>query len=194
MEINNSFFRMPAESVLRQWAGEVPGGFRFALKAPQLITHRKRLKEVDEPVSQLFGVVRALESRLGPVLFQLPPNLKKDVPRLRAFLDRMPRGIRPAFEFRHASWLDDETYDALRAADAALVIAQTEEEETPLVATASWGYLRLRKVEYGEGEVEAWAGRVQSQPWSDAFVFFKHEDEGTGPRLATRFLEAVAAS
>ncbi|MBW3552516.1 MAG: DUF72 domain-containing protein [Gemmatimonadetes bacterium] len=193
VEINNTFYRMPSEKVLGDWVAQVPGGFTFVLKANRQITHFKRLKEDSyEPLDYFCSKAATLGDRLGPVLFQLPPNLKKDLPRLTTFLARMPAEIRPAFEFRHASWLDDETYDALRAADAALVIAQTEDEETPLVATASWGYLRLRKVDYGTGEVEEWAERVRSQPWSEAWVFFKHEDEGTGPRLATRFLEAVA--
>lgn len=193
VEINNTFYRMPSEKVLGDWASQVPAGFTFVLKANRQITHFKRLKEESyEPLDYFCSKATMLGDRLGPVLFQLPPNLKKDVPRLAAFLARVPAEIRPALEFRHASWLDDETYDALRAADAALVIAETEEEQTPLVATASWGYLRLRKVDYAPGEVEGWAERVRGRAWSEAWVFFKHEDEGTGPRLATRFLEAVA--
>jgi uncharacterized protein YecE (DUF72 family) len=192
VEINNTFYRMPSERVLGQWAGQAGAGFRFILKANRQITHFKRLKEdALEPLAYFCGQALTLGDRLGPVLFQLPPNLKKDVPRLEAFLAAVPDPIRPAFEFRHASWHDDDVYDALRARDAALVIAQTEEEETPLVATAGWGYLRLRKVEYADGEVEAWAERVTAQPWDDAFVFFKHEDEGTGPALARRFLDAL---
>ena len=192
VEINNTFYRMPSEKVLGDWAAQVPAGFTFVLKANRQITHFKRLKDESyDPLDYFCTQATKLGDRLGPCLFQLPPNMKKDVPRLAAFLARMPAEIRPAFEFRHESWLDDETYDALRAADAALVIAQTEDEETPLVATASWGYLRLRKVDYGEGEVEGWAERVRAQPWAEAYVFFKHEDEGTGPKLANRFLEAV---
>lgn len=192
VEINNTYYRMPADAVLVDWAAQVPEGFTFVLKANRQITHFKRLKEdAYEPLDYFCARARTLGDRLGPVLFQLPPNLKKDVPRLRAFLARIADGVRAAFEFRHPSWLDEETYDALRAADAALVIAQTEEGETPLVATAGWGYLRLRKVDYAKGEVEGWAERVLGQPWSEAYVFFKHEDEGTGPRLATRFLAAT---
>lgn len=192
VEINNTYYRMPSEKVLGDWSSQVPDGFTFVLKANRQITHFKRLKEpAYEPMEYFCSQATTLGERLGPVLFQLPPNLKKDVPRLTAFLAALPAGIRPAFEFRHDSWLDDDTYDALRGRDAALVIAQTGEEETPLVATASWGYLRLRKVEYDEGEVEDWARRVMRQDWSDAYVFFKHEDEGTGPALAGRFLAAV---
>lgn len=194
VEINNTYYRMPSEKVLGDWTEQVPDGFTFVLKANRQITHFKRLKEeAYEPLAYFCSKAVTLGDRLGPVLFQLPPNFKKDVPRLSAFLDQVPSDVRAAFEFRHASWLDDETYDALRAHDAALVIAQTEDEETPLVATASWGYLRLRKVQYEAGEVEAWASRVLDQDWSEAYAFFKHEDEGTGPALAARFLEAVDA-
>ncbi|HSH44702.1 MAG TPA: DUF72 domain-containing protein [Longimicrobiales bacterium] len=194
VEINNTYYRMPSEKVLGDWAGQVPDGFTFILKANRQITHFKRLKEeAYEPLAYFCSKAVTLGDRLGPVLFQLPPNMKQDVPRLQAFLSEIPSGIRPAFEFRHASWLDDATYQALSERDAALVIAQTEDEETPLVPTASWGYLRLRKVQYDEGEVESWAERTLEQDWSEAFAFFKHEDEGTGPALAARFLEAVKA-
>jgi uncharacterized protein YecE (DUF72 family) len=189
VEINSTWYRMPSDSMLEQWAAEVPESFRFVLKANRQITHFKRLKpEAMEPLEYFWSRATALGDRLGPVLFQLPPNLKKDLPRLRDFLAGGPSGIRAAFEFRHESWLDDDVYSILAEHSAALVIAQTEDVETPLVATADWGYLRLRKVDYGEGEVEAWAERVATQPWREAYVFFKHEDEGTGPQLATRFL------
>ena len=192
VEINNTYYRMPSESTLRGWAEQVPADFRFVLKANRQITHFKRLKpEALEPLEYFCGQATALGDHLAPILFQLPPNFKADRPRLEAFLDALPAGIRAAFEFRHPSWLDDDVFDALRARNAALVVAQTEDEETPHVPTADFGYLRLRKVEYGPGEVEAWAERVASSPWEEAFVFFKHEDEGTGPALARRFLGAL---
>jgi len=191
VEINNTWYRMPSESVLEQWAEEVPASFRFVLKANRQITHFKRLKpEAIEPLEYFCSKATTLGDRLGPILFQLPPNLKRDLPRLQEFLAALPDGARAAFEFRHDSWLDDEVFTTLSDHAAALVIAQTENEETPLVATTDWGYLRLRKVDYGEGEVEKWAERVAEQSWKEAFVFFKHEDEGTGPRLAARFLGA----
>ena len=190
VEINNTWYRMPSESLLAGWAAEVPDTFRFVLKANRQITHFKRLKaESIEPLEYFWSKARTLGNRLGPVLVQLPPNLKKDLPRLRDFLAAVPDGMRAAFEFRHDSWLADDVYTALSDHGAALVIAQTEDQETPLVATTDFGYLRLRKVHYAEGEVEAWAERAGKQEWEEAFVFFKHEDEGTGPRLATRFLE-----
>lgn len=194
VEINNTWYRMPSASVLEKWAAEVPESFRFVLKANRQITHFKRLKpESIEPLEYFWSQATTLGDRMGPVLVQLPPNLKKDTPRLRDFLAAMPDGLRAAFEFRHDSWLDDDVYTALREHSAALVIAQTEETETPLVATADWGYLRLRKVDYEEGEVEAWAVRVAEQEWDEVYVFFKHENEGTGPRLAKRFLAERSA-
>lgn len=190
VEVNNTFYRMPKGSVLESWAEQVPDGFQFVLKASRRITHFGRLKDgAYEPLEFLVNSARVLGDRLGPILFQLPPNLKKDLPRLRAFLDQVPDGIRGAFEFRHDSWTDEETAEVLREHDMALCIANTEEEETPWFAPASYGYLRLRKVSYEEGELEAWAERVKSAGWTEAYVFFKHEDEGTGPRLANRFID-----
>ena len=189
VEINNTFYRMPSTSALDGWAEQVPASFRFVLKANRQITHYKRLKdEAIEPLEYFCAQATRLGDRLGPILVQLPPNLQKDAARLDAFLARVPAGVRTAFEFRHDSWLDDEIYDTLRGHRAALVIAQTEESETPFIPTADFGYLRLRKVAYEEGEVAAWAERVKSQDWAEAYVFFKHEDEATGPRLAEEFL------
>ena len=192
VEINNTFYGMPSENVLDRWMEQVPDRFRFVLKAHRQITHFKRLKDAAlQPMEYLWSKARLLDHRLGPLLLQLPPNLKKDVPRLDAFLGRAPAGMRAAVEFRHESWLDDEVYDTLRRHGAALVIAQTQESETPLVPTADWGYLRLRKVAYEPGEVAEWAERVKAQDWSEAYVFFKHEDEATGPRLAREFMERL---
>lgn len=189
VEINNTFYRMPSEGVLEQWSDQVGDDFSFVLKAPQTITHRKRLRNADEAVDYFFGTAATLGERLGPVLVQLPPNMKRDLPRLEAFLSVAPAGARLAFEFRHPSWFDDAVYAALRTRDAVLCTAHTEAGATPLVATSSWGYLRLRNVEYDEAALDAWAARIHAQPWRDVYVFFKHEDEGTGPRLAARFRE-----
>jgi uncharacterized protein YecE (DUF72 family) len=189
VEINNSFYRMPAEKTLLQWTEQVPPHFRFVLKAPQRITHFTRLKEESkEPLEYFLKTASSMGEQLGPLLFQLPPNLKLDLPRLQTFLSWIPAGVRAAFEFRHSSWFDDAVYDALRAAHAALCMADTEEEQTPRVATTTdWGYLRLRRVAYSPADVEAWAAWTRAQPWQDAYVFFKHEDAGTGPRLAREF-------
>lgn len=189
VEINNTFYRMPSESVLRQWSEVVPEGFTFVLKASQQITHRKRLKEAGDAVAYFFGVARTLGDRLGPTLIQLPPNLKKDLPRLQAFLETLPEDLRVAFEFRHPSWYEEEVFEALRTRGAALCIAHDEDQETPLVATAGWGYLRLRQVAYDDAALEQWVQRIRGLPWSETFVFFKHEDAGTGPKLARRFAQ-----
>jgi len=191
VEINNTFYRMPKETLLQQWAEQVPDEFTFVLKAPQRITHMMRLKEVEEPVSVFLKRAGALGPKLGPLLFQLPPSMKKDMGRLTAFLAQLPADRRVAFEVRHESWYDDEVYDALRARDVALCIADAEDFQTPFVATAGWGYLRLRRVQYSEAALKTWCERITSQPWRDAFVFFKHEDEATGPRLARQFVSML---
>jgi len=193
VEINNTFYRMPKASVLEAWAGEVPAEFKFVLKAPQRITHIQRLKDAGDSVSYLLKVAVALKERLGPLLFQLPPYLKKDAARLREFLALLPREPRSAFEFRHQSWFDSEVFDLLRERQAVLCIAEAENDlEIPFVSTADWGYLRLRRPDYGDAELAAWVNRVRQQKWSEAFVFFKHEDEGKAPAMAKRFLELAA--
>ena len=190
VEINNTFYRLPEAAVVEAWAGEVRADFRFVLKAPRGITHLRRLKDVGASVAKLLEVAGALGKRLGPLLFQLPPNMKKDVPRLRELLALLPPRRRAALEFRHPSWFDDEVFGLLRARRAALCLAEAEDGlEVPFVATAGWGYLRLRRSDYRDAELKAWVKRVRGQAWRDAYVFFRHEDEGKGPRMAERFLE-----
>ncbi len=173
--------------MLEGWAAQVGEDFRFVLKASRRITHQGRLKDVGDSVSYLYDVAAALGERLGPVLFQLPPYLKKDIERLRSFLGTLPAGARAALEFRDESWHDPEVFDALRERGVALCVAETEEAVTPFEPTSDWGYLRLRKVDYAEGDLEAWAERIRGSGWGEAYVFFKHEDEGTGPALGKRF-------
>ena len=193
VEINNTFYRMPADSMLSRWAGEVPRGFSFTLKAPQRITHHKRLREAQSDVGVFLQRAATLGEKLGPVLFQLPPVQRKDLPRLEDFLALLPaEGVRYAFEFRHPSWEDDAVYAALRARGAMTCVADTDKGETPLVATADWGYLRLRRTHYDDGELRAWAERVAAQPWDRVHVYFKHEDQGLGPQFARRFMQAWA--
>lgn len=190
VEVNNTFYRMPNASTLENWAGEVPDDFAFVLKAPKRITHERRLKDVGDSVDYLLRTAVALRPKLGPFLVQLPPSMKKDVPRLRDFLSLLGSSDRAAFEFRHVSWFDDEVYAALRERNAAWCVAETGEEgDPPFVATADWGYLRLRRVEYSDDDLRSWADRVRSQSWGETFVFFKHEEAGTGPKLAARFME-----
>jgi uncharacterized protein YecE (DUF72 family) len=188
VEINNTFYRMPTAAVLARWATEVPEEFRFVLKAPRRITHEKKLTDVDDAVGNLLDVSTVLGARRGPFLFQLPPFFQKDVGRLRELLGRLGR-TRAALEFRHESWFAEDVYEALRTHGAALCLAETEDAEPPLLPTASWGYLRLRRPDYGDAELGAWVERVRALAWDEAFVFFKHEDEGKAPRLAARFLE-----
>jgi uncharacterized protein YecE (DUF72 family) len=190
VEINNTFYRMPKASVLESWAEAVPADFKFVLKASQRITHMQRLKDTDESVSYLLDIAGALKDRLGPLLFQLPPNLAKDLPRLQTFLALLPSHRRAAFEFRHPSWFDDDVFALLRQHQVALCIADAEDDlEVPFASTADWGYLRLRRPDYDVTALKSWMKRVQKQDWRDAFVFFKHEDEGKGPQLAQHFLE-----
>jgi uncharacterized protein YecE (DUF72 family) len=195
VEINNTFYRTPSAELLGKWAAEVPETFRFVLKAPQRITHRKRLRDAGEAVDYFFAAADTLGPRLGPVLFQLPPYLRKDLALLTDFLAVLPGERRAAFEFRHESWFDDEVYQALRDGGRTLCVSDTDEEgrPAPLVPTAGWGYLRLRRPDYGDAELASWAERIRAQPWSDAFVFFKHEEEGKGAALATELLGRAQA-
>jgi uncharacterized protein YecE (DUF72 family) len=190
VESNSTFRGMPEPEDLKRWAADVPADFKFALKAPQRITHMKRLKDSKELVSQVFRIAATLKKRLGPVLFQLPPNFKKDSERLSDFLDQLPVRSRAAFEFRHESWFDDEIFELLKKNKVALCIAEAEGElEVPFIATADWGYLRLRREDYSDADLKAWVKKVKKQDWSDAFVYFRHEDTAKGPKFAKRFVE-----
>ena len=186
VEINYSFYRKPTTKTLEGWAAQVPERFRFALKAWQRITHQKRLRESSELVEGFVDAARTLGARLAPVLYQLPPNLKADLPLLRNFLQQLPRDLRAAFEFRHASWFADETYAALRDAGAALCIAENEELATPAVRTADFGYLRLRRHDYDSAALLKWAEFVKTYT-VEGFVYFKHEDPAAGTEYARRF-------
>jgi uncharacterized protein YecE (DUF72 family) len=194
VEINNTFYRMPKAEVLRGWAETVPPGFRFAPKAPQQITHRQKLAGSAEALGYFMAATAALGDKLGPTLFQLPPFLRKDLPRLTDFLALLPPGARAAFEFRHDSWFADDVYEALRARGAALCWAEADDLQTPFVATAGWGYLRLRRTDYDDAALAGWVERLRSGAgaWTEAFVYFKHEDAGRGPMLAARLGELMA--
>jgi uncharacterized protein YecE (DUF72 family) len=192
VEINNTFYRLPRRSVLEGWAAQVPEGFRFAVKASQRITHQKRLKDAGDETRYLLDVTQALGPRLGVILFQLPPNLKIDLARFDRFLELLPEGTRAAFEFRHASWLDPSVLERLRARACAWVVNDDEEGGAPdCLVTAPFAYLRLRRPAYERAELAAWATRLGARDLAEAFVFFKHEDAGAGPRLAAQFLEVA---
>lgn len=189
VEINNTFYRMPQKSLFESWKEQVPAGFKFSVKASQRITHFKRLQGVEEETRYLFDTASALEDRLGVILFQLPPNMKKDVSRLESFLATLPDSTRATFEFRHPTWLEDDVLELLSQHNHSLCISDTDEMPVSNIdKTADWGYLRLRRVNYSDETLTEWLERVRLQNWNEAFVFFKHEDEGTGPKLAARFL------
>ncbi len=193
VEVNATFHRMPRPALLASWRAQAPPGFTLALKAPQRVTHFQRLADAEGSVAAFYGAAAELGSALGPVLFQLPPSFAKDLPRLRDFLALLPLGGRAAFEFRHPSWLSPDVLRVLADAGAALCAAETEDAVTPLVPTAPFGYLRLRRPDYDAAALTAWVERIRAQPWQEAFVFFKHEDEARGPRFALALTELVAA-
>jgi uncharacterized protein YecE (DUF72 family) len=176
VEINNTFYRMPQPALLEGWNEKAQGDFTFALKAPRSITHIGRLKDMADPVAYFLKVAGTLGPRLGPVLFQLPPFFKKDVAVLRDFLALLPPGLKAAFEFRHPTWFDDEVSQVLGDARAALVAGDPDEGDAlPLIATAPFGYLRLRAPSYDAAGLSRWHAQITSQPWQTAYVYLKHE-------------------
>lgn len=195
VEINNTFYRLPKEKVLESWCGQVPEPFRFAIKASRRITHLRRLKGAESEMEFLLGNLQIMGARLGSILFQLPPNLKADVPRLEAFLELLPPRAPAAFEFRNPTWFSDDVFECLRKRNAALVYvdAPDDDEEKspgPLTRTADWGYLRMRQENYDDAALAAWRERLESSGWARAYVYFKHEV--LGPELATRMNAAHA--
>lgn len=193
VEINATFYRMPTPKTLAGWAAATPEPFVLALKAPQRITHFARLRSVDDPLRFFCDTARTLGAKLGPLLFQLPPNFKKDLDRLSGTLALLPPDLRCAFEFRHDSWLAEDVYDLLRRRNAALCIADSAAASTPLVATADFGYLRLRNEGYTEADLARWAETIRGlgERWGEAFVYFKHEEAGVGPAFAARLVKLL---
>lgn len=194
VEINNTFYRMPKREQLEQWAQTTPAHFRFTIKASRRITHDGRLKaeQVAESVQYLYGNLEGLGAKLGAVLFQLPPNLNRDLPRLQAFLALLPAGHRAVFEFREPSWFDDAVYDALQSAGAALCLSEREDNAPPpLVHTANWGYLRLRLEHYTEADLARWAAHIAATGWREAFAYFMHEP--TAPGYAQALMKLAAS-
>ena len=192
VEINYTFYRMPSPKTVAGWAEETPAGFTFALKASRRITHDARLRDVAEPLRYFLDVARGLGPKLGPLLFQLPPYFRFDAARLADFLGTLPHGLEPTFEFRHESWFNDETYDLLGKHRAALCIAEADDFTTPPVPTAPFGYLRLRRADYGDDDLDRWAARVRDVvTWKRVYVYFKHEESGRGPALARAFLDRL---
>ena len=193
VEINNTFYRTPKTSVLESWAATTPADFRFAIKASRRITHISRIKaeSAAEPVDYLYRALAALDGKRGPVLFQLPPNLKKDLPRLGEFLALLPAGHNAAFEFRNESWFDDDVYDALKGVGASLCLSEREDNAPPpLVETAPWGYVRLRLEQYSDADLQQWAHRLGKTRWKEIHVYFMHEP--TAPSYAQTLMRFAA--
>ena len=194
-EVNYTFHRIPSGKTIEGWWKATPERFKFSLKAPQKVTHFAKLRNCGDTLRYFCQVITDLEGKLGAVLFQLPPGLKKDAGLLAAFLEDVPAPMRAAFEFRHESWLDDETFELLKSKNAALCVAESEKLSTPAEATADFGYLRLRREDYQDADIARWADviRAKSSGWSDTYVYFKHEESGIGPKFAVRLVELLAA-
>ncbi len=191
VEINYTFYRSPNEKILEGWSRATPERFRLTLKAPRRITHDARLRDCADRVRQFLETAAILGPKLGALLFQLPPNLKKDIGLLDAFLDTFPPRVCAAFEFRHASWLDDEVYGRLRARNLALCVADSEKLSTPVEITADYAYFRLRDEGYTSDDIRRWADviRERTTDCGDVFVYFKHEESGKGPEFGRLLME-----
>src|SRR5262245_6924844 len=187
VEINNTFYRMPKDNVLQDWASQVPDGFTFCLKASRRITHDNRLTEVDSLLEFVLRGASVLGNQRRPMLLQLPPNMKKDLARLESFLALLPSDGRTALECRHASWFESDVYELLRKREVALVVSEQEDWTGPVAKTAPWGYLRLHRSGYTDESLTRWLDIVREQAWTETFVFFKHEEEIAGPPIGLRF-------
>jgi uncharacterized protein YecE (DUF72 family) len=193
VEINNTFYRAPNEKTLRGWAEQTPEKFRLTLKAPKRITHEARLRDCADHVRYFVDTARTLGPKLGALLFQLPPFLRKDVALFDGFLETLPEDVCAAFEFRHASWFDPEIYERLKARNLALCIADSEKMLTPLEITANYAYFRLRDEGYSAQDIERWAETLKEKTAasSEVFVYFKHEEAGIGPQFARQLMAAL---
>ena len=190
VELNNTFYRMPQPSMIESWKAQVPEDFRFSVKATQSITHFRRLSNAGPQTQLMLKTVAALEERLGAVIFRLPENMKKDLKRLETFLKELPADTPAVFDFRHPTWFDDEVVALLRSQKRVFCVSDIEElPESYTFKTADWGYVRLRRERYTKAELVKWTKRIKALGWKDTYVFFKHEDEGTGPKLAAQFLD-----
>jgi uncharacterized protein YecE (DUF72 family) len=186
VEINYTFYRMPNEKLVDGWARQTPSPYKLTLKAPRRITHDNRLKSVGPLVSGFCQVAATLGDKLGALLFQLPPNLKKDTVLFDAFLAELPPKVCAAFEFRHASWLDEDIFGRLAARNLALCVADSEKLSTPVRITADYAYFRLRDEGYTADDIARWADTIgrEAAACRDVYVYFKHEEEGKGPEFA----------
>jgi uncharacterized protein YecE (DUF72 family) len=196
VEINYTFYRAPNEKILNGWSQATPEQFRLTLKAPKRITHDARLRDCGDRVRQFLETASSLGPKLGALLFQLPPNLKKDLALFDAFLDAFPPRVRAAFEFRHPSWLDDEVFARLRARSLALCVADSEAMTTPVEMTADHAYFRLRDEGYTRDDLGRWAAviRERTAGCADVYVYFKHEEAGKGPEFARTLVELLGGT
>jgi uncharacterized protein YecE (DUF72 family) len=184
---------MPTEKLVGGWAAQTPSPYKLTLKAPRRITHDSRLKNCTDLVSGFCRVAGTLGDKLGALLFQLPPNLKKDLTTLDAFLSDLPPKVCAAFEFRHVSWLDDEVFDRLAARNIALCVADSEKLSTPVRVTADYAYFRLRDEGYTADDIGRWADTIsrETSACRDVYVYFKHEEEGKGPEFARMLMDRL---
>ena len=189
VELNNTFYRLPQPGLIESWKAQVPDNFRFSVKASQFITHFKKLKDAAGPAKSMLKRISAFEDRLGAVFFRLPPDMKKDIKRLEKFLKALPADVPAAFQLEDPTWVDDDVSALLRSQNRALCVVDTDEmPATQITKTSDWGYMRLRRASYSDSELKEWITRMRAQEWTNTFVFFKHENEGTGPKLAARFI------
>jgi uncharacterized protein YecE (DUF72 family) len=194
--VNYSFRRIPSPKTIQNGYEGTPERFKFSLKAPQKVTHFAKLKSCGDTMGYFCQVIGDLEAKLGVVLFQLPPNFKKDAGVLAAFLEDVPAGLRAAFEFRNPSWFDEEVFGLLKAKNIALCIADSADLTTPVMATADYGYLRLRREDYTDADMTRWAQTISDngKVWQDAFIYLKHEESGMGPRLAKQLMGSLKST
>ena len=194
VELNNTFYRLPQTSMIESWKAQVPDDFRFSVKASQLITHFKQLKDAANETRFMLKRISAFEEHLGVVFFRLPPDMKKDIKRLETFLKHLPADTPAAFQLEDPTWSDDKVFALLRSQNCALSVTDTDDMPiSHIEKTSDWGYMRLRRASYSKAELKKWITQMRAQEWKNTFVFFKHEDEGTGPKLAAQFLNLVNA-
>jgi uncharacterized protein YecE (DUF72 family) len=189
VELNNTFYRLPQPGTIASWKAQVPENFRFSVKASQGITHFRRLKDAADATKRMLDIASGLDDRLAAVIYRLPEDMEKDLKRLESFLKHLPPNPPAAFDFRHSTWFDEDVRELLRSENRALVVSDTDDLPVSHIdKTADWGYLRLRRANYSAADLRDWISRMKDQDWRTAFVFFKHEDEGSGPRLAAELI------
>ena len=196
VEINYTFYRMPNEKLVAGWAAQTPSPYKLTLKAPRRITHDSRLQNAQPLVDAFCQAAGTLDDKLGALLFQLPPNFKKDLAALDAFVAGLPPKVCAAFEFRHLSWLDEDVFERLAARNLALCVADSGKMSAPVRITADYAYFRLRDEGYSPADIRQWGDVIARETGScrDVFVYFKHEEEGKGPEFARLLMQHLGAA